>query len=440
MLQKLKGKVIGLFVAAALTTASSQAIAQQQIFHAVVAQDGTGQYSTVQSAINAAPDNSESPWLIFVKNGSYNEQVIVPKSKRFIHLIGQDKEKTIIHHKLNVGGKPSGNEPSKQIRYWESSVHNPQAPTYKMKGSVVIIDAPDFYSENISYVNDFGKDSQSGPQALAMQTNADKISFNNCKFQSFQDTWMTTRNDNDRHYVKDCWIEGAVDYFYGGGDVLLENCTLYNVRRGSVIVAPCHKNARYGYVFRDCTGDRNKAASEGRNALGRPWHDNPKAVYINTTMLVPLSPKGWNDMGTIPALFAEYNSRDKQGNLLDLSQRKTEYKGRDKGKEFGTCRATITKEEADTYTYENIVKGTDQWNPRAIMEKLQAPQSIQIKKGKLQWSKVNNAAGYIVIAGEQVIDITNKTTCKLPTTVNRAVEVRAISRYGSLGKKSSIDL
>ena len=213
MLQKLKGKVIGLFVAAALTTASSQAIAQQQIFHAVVAQDGTGQYSTVQSAINAAPDNSESPWLIFVKNGSYNEQVIVPKSKRFIHLIGQDKEKTIIHHKLNVGGKPSGNEPSKQIRYWESSVHNPQAPTYKMKGSVVIIDAPDFYSENISYVNDFGKDSQSGPQALAMQTNADKISFNNCKFQSFQDTWMTTRNDNDRHYVKDCWIEGAVDYF-----------------------------------------------------------------------------------------------------------------------------------------------------------------------------------------------------------------------------------
>ena len=118
MLQKLKGKVIGLFVAAALTTASSQAIAQQQIFHAVVAQDGTGQYSTVQSAINAAPDNSESPWLIFVKNGSYNEQVIVPKSKRIIHLIGQDKEKTIIHHKLNVGGKPSGNEPAKQIRYW----------------------------------------------------------------------------------------------------------------------------------------------------------------------------------------------------------------------------------------------------------------------------------------------------------------------------------
>ena len=62
-----------------------------------------------------------------------------------------------------------------------------------------------------------------------MNSQADCASFYNCKFRSFQDTWMTANNDVSRHYVKDCWIEGAVDYFYGGGDVLLENCTLYNV-------------------------------------------------------------------------------------------------------------------------------------------------------------------------------------------------------------------
>ena len=56
------------------------------------------------------------------------------------------------------------------------------------------------------------------------------MTFYNCKFRSFQDTWQTSsRNMAARHYVKDCWIEGAVDYFYGGGDVLLEGCTLYNV-------------------------------------------------------------------------------------------------------------------------------------------------------------------------------------------------------------------
>ena len=75
---------------------------QNTIFHAVVAKDGTGDYTTVQSAIDAVPENLKSPWLIFVKNGSYEEQVIIPQNKPFIHLIGQDKERTIIHLKLNV--------------------------------------------------------------------------------------------------------------------------------------------------------------------------------------------------------------------------------------------------------------------------------------------------------------------------------------------------
>ena len=105
----------------------------------------------------------------------------------------------------------------------------------------MVVKGDHFYTENISYVNDWGVLSDNGPQALAMNSQADCASFYNCKFRSFQDTWMTANNDVSRHYVKDCWIEGAVDYFYGGGDVLLENCTLYNVRSGAVIVAPSIK-------------------------------------------------------------------------------------------------------------------------------------------------------------------------------------------------------
>ena len=195
-------------------------------FQAVVARDGSGDYRTVQEAVNAAPENSKTPWCIFVKNGSYREYLFIPKTKTFIHLIGQDKDKTIIHHSLNVGGKPEAT--STDIDYWRYSVHNPESDVYKYDGSVVKIEASDFYSENISYVNDWGVDSQKGPQALAMSSQADRIAFNNCNFRSFQDTWMTTGNDTARHYVKDCWIEGAVDYFYGGGNVLAENCTFYN--------------------------------------------------------------------------------------------------------------------------------------------------------------------------------------------------------------------
>ena len=207
-------------------------------YQAIVAVDGSGDYKTVQEAINAVPDGQTKPWLILIKNGLYNEQVIIPKNKPYVHLIGQDKDKTIIHLNLNVGSKLTGKEIGGKTAYWEHSVHNPSSPVYKYEGSVVVVKGDHFYTENISYVNDWGVLSDNGPQALAMNSQADCASFYNCKFRSFQDTWMTANNDVSRHYVKDCWIEGAVDYFYGGGDVLLENCTLYNVRSGAVIVLP----------------------------------------------------------------------------------------------------------------------------------------------------------------------------------------------------------
>ena len=66
-------------------------------YQAIVAVDGSGDYKTVQEAINAVPDGQTKPWLILIKNGLYNEQVIIPKNKPYVHLIGQDKDKTIIH-------------------------------------------------------------------------------------------------------------------------------------------------------------------------------------------------------------------------------------------------------------------------------------------------------------------------------------------------------
>ncbi|MDR2146587.1 MAG: pectin esterase, partial [Tannerella sp.] len=147
-------------------------------------------------------------------------------------------------------------------------------------------------------------------------------------------------------------------------------CTFYNVRSGSVIVAPRQKTAKYGYVFRNCIVDGNSAAADGNQRLGRPWHDSPKTVYIQTTMRIPIHPEGWMDMGSVPALFAEYGSRDTTGNLLDLSQRKTEYNGRDGVS--GSCRTTLTKDEADKLVYENIIPGDDGWDPRRMI-KLNSP-------------------------------------------------------------------
>ena len=116
-------------------------------------------------AINAVPDGQTKPWLILIKNGLYNEQVIIPKNKPYVHLIGQDKDKTIIHLNLNVGSKLTGKEIGGKTAYWEHSVHNPSSPVYKYEGSVVVVKGDHFYTENISYVNDWGVLSDNGPQA-----------------------------------------------------------------------------------------------------------------------------------------------------------------------------------------------------------------------------------------------------------------------------------
>lgn len=77
-------------------------------YDAIVAADGSGDYRTVSEAIAAAPESRTEPWLILVKKGDYSEHVVVPESKPFIHLIGQNKDNTAIRLNLNVGGKPQG--------------------------------------------------------------------------------------------------------------------------------------------------------------------------------------------------------------------------------------------------------------------------------------------------------------------------------------------
>lgn len=357
-----------LFIAltAMIITASA---AWAENYDAVVAQDGTGNYTKVQAAINAAPENRTEPWRILVKPGSYREMVNIPENKTFIHLIGTDAARTMIHHTLNVGGKPDAN--TKDSTYWKYSTHNPEWECYGEQGTVVLVKGNDFYAQDITFQNDYGIDYFAGPQALALSTQCDRAAFYRCCFRSFQDTWMTTMNDCNRHYIKDCWIEGAVDYFYGSGDVFVENTTFYNLRHGSIIVAPAHgKDSKYGYVMDHCTIDGTDAAANVKKwgvKLGRPWHNNPRTVWLHTKIMIPIHPEGWTNMGAIPAIFAEYDSFDKEGKPLDLSGRKTQYKGRGDNPPTGSCKATITAKEAKKLTYENVVMASDGWNPRKYM-------------------------------------------------------------------------
>ena len=400
-------------------------------FDAVVAADGTGDYTTVQEAIDNAPTGRTHPYLIFVKNGVYDGLVRIPEDKPFIHLIGQDRDRTIIQYKINSGGEDAGEY------VWKYSCNNAEYHPLQDGGMVVKVSATDFYTENISYINTWGVDEQAGPMALAINSPNDRQAFYRCSFRSYQDTWQTsTKNVNDRHYVKDCYVEGAVDYIYGGGECLFETCSLYNARPGSVVTAASHKEGtKYGYVFESCTID---GVADNKDALGRPWHNDPIVVYLNTIMKRIPKPEGWNTMGTIPKLFAEYNSMDANGNPIDLSNRRTEYShGSGDNLVTGSCRATITAEEAALMNYDNIILSIDNWNPRQFFEPIAAPEEVKKNSNTLSWNACDYAICYIVFQNDSVIDITTECTSTVDATQEaECFSVKAVNEYGSLGERA----
>ena len=404
-----------------------------KVFDAVVAQDGTGNYKTVQEAIDAAPTGRIAPWLIFVKNGTYEELVTIPENKPFIHLIGQDKEKTVICYWINNGG-------TNDIG-WEYSTNNPNSKTYGKQG-VVQVNSTDFYTENISYIDSYGVERQAGPMGLAMSSRNDRQAFNNCQFRSFQDTWYTdVRNSSARQYVNNCLIEGAVDFYYGAGDNFIENSTFRLAREGSVIVAPSHQaGTKWGYVMVNNVID----GKGGANKLGRAWQNQPMAVWINTTLKTTIAPEGWSEWHIAPKLFAEYNTMDADGQPVDLNNRRTTYKVDDDKLAPGETspvkrQAILSAEEAAKYTYEAVTSGNDDWNPRKFFEPVEAPAEVVYANGKLTWKAVPYAICYLVIDAEgNVVGMTKDDEYAIAEA--GTYTLRSVNEYGSLGERTNFEV
>ncbi|MDE6653551.1 MAG: Ig-like domain-containing protein, partial [Muribaculaceae bacterium] len=162
---------------------------EARLYDAVVDIDGTGDYVSLQAAIDAAPAGRISPWLIFVHNGRYKEHIDIPANKPFIHIIGQDRDKTVIYDDRLCGG--------------ENAVH-------VSVGATLVVHANDCFFENITFENSYGHEMKNGPQALAVNTEGDRAVFNNVAMLSYQDTWITPSKSSNRVYVHNSFIEGAV--------------------------------------------------------------------------------------------------------------------------------------------------------------------------------------------------------------------------------------
>lgn len=396
---------------------------EKRVYDAIVAQDGTGDYTTVQAAIDAAPEGRGKPWLIFIKNGQYKEHVDVPATKPYLHFIGQSRDGVVIKDDRLSGG--------------DNAVH-------VSIGATVVVNADNTFFESLTMENIYGHEKQNGPQALALNTVGDRICLNNVALLSYQDTWITTSTQKNRHYIKNSLIEGAVDFIYNGGDVYLDGDTLeINRPSGGYIVAPNHTaDTKWGYVFKNNVLRAHPGVNVTDIWLGRPWHNQPKTVFINLQTFINIPAKGWYEtMGGLPSLWADYNTVDANGNPVDLSQREdtyyyTQYYKMVDGekviatsrpeasdmpnwteeKVYGTAKNYLTDEEAAQYTIKNVMGGDDNWQPDLLCEATEAPAPV-FNDNTISWDEVPYAICYVVTRGDEVVAITTETSVDVSAVV-----------------------
>lgn len=285
-----------------------------------VAKDGTGNFTTVQAAINAAPASGTAAYIIYIKNGKYKEKINVPATRTFLQLVGESVGGVIITYD-DYSGKP-----------------NPAGGTFGTANSAsVTVLAADFSAFNITFENTTGVNP--GPQALAINVTADRAAFRNCRFLGGQDTVYTGGNAT-RQYFRNCYIDGNTDFIFGPTIAVFDRCVIYPKTRndngtgGYVTAANTPPGQAYGYVFRDCVIPGNQGITT--YTLGRPWQNdastaqvaksNNKVVFLKSRIGTGvIRPEGWStwDAGTDVSLitYAEYQPRNFRGNLVNVSQR-----------------------------------------------------------------------------------------------------------------------
>lgn len=257
----------------------------------VVAADGSGDFITVQEAINAIPDFRKNRTTIFITNGTYKEKLVLPASKTNVSFIGEDVEKTILTY---------DDFASKKNRFGED-VGTTGSTSFYIFGE-------GFTAENITFEN------SSGPvgQAVAVRIDGDMVAFNNCRFLGFQDT-LYPHGENSRQLYTNCYIEGTVDFIFGWSTAVFDKCTIFCKDHGYITAPSTLEETRFGFVFLNCkiTGD----APEASFFLGRPWRPYGKSVFIKCELGNMIKPEGWdnwrNPENEKTAFFAEYKNTGK---------------------------------------------------------------------------------------------------------------------------------
>lgn len=250
----------------------------------VVAQDGSGDYTTIAEALEAVRAFMDFDVKVYIKKGIYKEKLVIPSWLQHVELIGEDVQNTIITHADHANMNRMGT-----FRTY----------TVKVEGNYITF-------RNLTIENNAPKLGQ----AVALHTEGDCLRFINCRFLGNQDT-VYTGVEGTRLYFENCYIEGTTDFIFGPSTAWFEGCTIHSKANSYITAASTPKDIKYGYVFHKC----KLTAAEGIDKvyLGRPWRPYAYTVFMNCELGKHIVGVGWDNWRNAEnektARYAEYKNK-----------------------------------------------------------------------------------------------------------------------------------
>ncbi len=320
----------------------------------IVARDGSGDFTSIQAAVDAAPRFAKDPVIIFLRMDTYEERVIIDKDN--IRLVGELPERTVITWSACAKDTDEDGNPKGTFLSY----------TVLVTGTNVEID-------NLTIRNDAG-DGRDVGQAVALYAAGERFVCRHVRLVAHQDTLLCApltavtakdalprvlpsyvENVADcppvflRQYFEHCHIQGDVDFIFGSARVWFEACELFMGQRGGwYTAANTPKECEYGFVFHRCrlTGDCPAEMAK----LGRPWRAYCRVLFLSCEMDEHVASWGffdWDEDRTVTWRCGEYGTT---GARADLSLRHPGEK-------------RLTKAEAESVTMKAVLGGWDGWQP-----------------------------------------------------------------------------
>ena len=370
-----------------------------------------GDFKAAVSKAGSSGASASNRFVIFVPDGEYDITKLTGDSHgkstfsaSYTSIVGQSVDKTIIWNTTDTEGIST------------------TATLYFPKNNGM-------YMQDITLQNRSSVSSANAARQVALQQNeGDKFIYKNVRLLSGQDTYYTKKG---RTYWEGGEIDGTVDFICGGGDVFFEGTKLVMTRKGGYITAS-QNPGDWGYVFNNATITVSENSFNGTFYLGRSWN-NAKTVFLNTKMVAQPHSDGWYEksINSSPVVFAEYNSKDGNGNAVDVSRRRTAFDN------STTLKTVWNASDAAKYTLENVLKGSDNWDPTKLTAQVSAPK-IEQQGAEIVWNDDESARCWVIfVNGKYKANVITPSFSLEGVAVGSKITVRAANSMGGLGAYSN---